>query len=126
MREAASRRRFMREGSMAAAALTGLAAAAKADERGPAYLCVTCGTQFPESTSPPEHCPICEDERQYVGLDGQQWTTLDQLHSTHKNVIKREENDLYSINTEPKFGIGQRAFLIRTPRGNLLWDCVGL
>jgi hypothetical protein len=115
----------MREGSLAAAALTG-AAAARAEDKGVAYLCVTCGTQYPESTRPPERCPICEDERQYVGPDGQQWTTLDRLRTNHKNMIKKEEIDLYSINTEPKFGIGQRAFLIRTPRGNLLWDCVGL
>ncbi len=116
----------MGEGSIAAAALAGLAANAHAAEGGSAHLCVTCGTQFPESATPPAHCPICEDERQYVGPDGQKWTTLDQLRTNHKNVITKEEDDLYSINTMPKFGIGQRAFLIRTPRGNLLWDCVGL
>src|SRR5262249_5533945 len=128
MREARSRRRFMRDGSIAAAALTGLTALkaeGEAAERA-AYLCVTCGTQFPESPRPPEHCAICEDERQYVGPDGQQWTTLERLRTTHRNTIKKEEEGLYSINTEPRFGIGQRAFLIRTPGGNLLWDCVGL
>ena len=31
----------------------------------------------PESTSRRRECPICEDERQYVGWNGQQWTTLD-------------------------------------------------
>jgi hypothetical protein len=115
----------MREGSIAAAALTGLAGSVGIKE-GTAYLCVTCGTQYPESAKPPEHCPICEDERQYVGPDGQEWTTLERLRTTHKNTVKEEEKDLYSINTEPRFGIGQRAFLIRTPKGNLLWDCVGL
>lgn len=118
----------MRKGSIAAAALGGLtmlSAEGNAAE-GTAYLCVTCGTQFPESPKPPEHCPICEDERQYVGPDGQEWTTLDRLRTTHKNTVKKEEENLYSINTEPKFGIGQRAFLIQTPAGNLLWDCVGL
>ncbi len=39
---------------------------------------------------------------------------------------QEEEDRLYSINTEPKFGIGQRAFLIQTDGGNVLWDCVGL
>src|SRR5262249_15448872 len=29
-------------------------------------------------------------------------------------------------NPEPKVGIGQRAFLIQTARGNILWDCVAL
>ena len=45
------------------------------------YICRTCGTQYPASAQPPEHCPICEDERQYVGLKGQQWTTLDALRA---------------------------------------------
>lgn len=118
----------MRDGSIAAAALAGLSAMdAKGEDGGMvAYLCVTCGTQYPESEKPPEHCPICEDERQYVGPDGQEWTTLDRVRQTHKNIIKREEENLHSINTEPKLGIGQRAFLIQTPAGNVLWDCVGL
>ena len=45
-----------------------------------AYICVTCGTQYPPSGDPPMGCPICLDERQYVGWDGQQWTTLAELH----------------------------------------------
>ena len=80
----------------------------------------------PESARPPDVCPICEDERQYVNPDGQKWTTLEDLRASHKNRIKKEEDRLYSINTEPKFGIGQRAFLIQTDGGNVLWDCVGL
>jgi glyoxylase-like metal-dependent hydrolase (beta-lactamase superfamily II) len=117
----------MRETSITATlsslSMSGTAGAATG---GTAYLCVTCGTQFPESPKPPEHCAICEDERQYVGPDGQEWTTLERLRTTHKNTIKKEEEHLYSINMAPRFGIGQRAFLIQTPRGNLLWDCVAL
>ena len=30
------------------------------------------------------------------------------------------------ILTEPRFGIGQRALLVETPDGNVLWDCVSL
>lgn len=93
---------------------------------GTAYICVTCGTQFTESENPPAHCAICEDERQYVGADGQQWTTLEAVRAKYKNTIKPEEPGLYSVNTEPHFGIGQRAFLIQTSAGNVLWDCVAL
>jgi hypothetical protein len=88
------------------------------------FICVTCGTQFSASASEPEHCPICEDERQYVGHDGQKWTTLDAYRKTHKNILTEEERNLHSILPQPKAGIGQRAFLVRTPAGNLLWDCV--
>jgi hypothetical protein len=117
----------MRETSIAAALSSpSMSAKARAATSETAYLCATCGTQFLESPKPPDHCAICEDERQYVAPGGQEWTTLERLRTTHKNTINKEEEHLYSINTEPRFGIGQRAFLIQTPRGNLLWDCVGL
>ncbi len=90
------------------------------------FLCATCGTQFAESVQPPEHCPICEDERQYVGLDGQAWTTLEELRKTRENRFQYEEPSLTSIVTAPSFAIGQRALLIQTPEGNLLWDCLAL
>ena len=90
------------------------------------YVCVTCGAQFPPSAGPPPECLICRDSRQFVGLDGQQWTTLEELSRTHHNIIQPEEPGLYSIHTEPHFAIGQRAFLLQTPRGNVLWDCLAL
>jgi hypothetical protein len=122
----------MKECSTSAAAIAALSASRAAagaidgPGAGTPYLCVTCGTQFAESARPPAHCPICEDERQYVHPDGQQWTTLEDLRASHKNIIKKEEDRLDSINTEPRFGIGQRAFLIQAEGGNVLWDCVGL
>jgi glyoxylase-like metal-dependent hydrolase (beta-lactamase superfamily II) len=91
-----------------------------------AYICATCGTQYPDSISPPENCPICLDERQYVGFNGQQWTSLDALRTAHKNSFRAYEPNLVGIGTEPKFAIGQRALLIRSPEGNLLWDCISL
>ena len=38
----------------------------------------------------------------------------------------RREAELIGIGTSPAFGIGQRALLVRTPPGNVLWDCVSL
>jgi glyoxylase-like metal-dependent hydrolase (beta-lactamase superfamily II) len=69
---------------------------------------------------------ICEDERQYVNLDGQTWTTMDELKDEHRNVLKTLEPGLTEILTEPKVGIGQRALLVQTPKGNVLWDCISL
>lgn len=89
-------------------------------------ICVTCGTQFPRSEAPPRDCPICQDERQYVGWDGQQWTELATLRTTHRNVLRELEPGLHGIGTEPSFAIGQRALLVRTPAGNVLWDCLSL
>jgi hypothetical protein len=40
------------------------------------WICVTCGTQFAQSETPPPTCPICSDPRQYIGYEGQRWTTL--------------------------------------------------
>jgi len=92
----------------------------------PAYICVTCGTQFAPTGDPPAHCPICEDERQYVGHNGQQWTTLDDIRAGSHNVFTDEETCLTGIGTEPTFAIGQRALLVHTPYGNVLWDCISL
>ncbi len=36
------------------------------------------------------------------------------------------EPGLTEIGTVPKFAIGQRALLVQTPAGNVLWDCVSL
>lgn len=90
------------------------------------YICETCGTQYPSSERPPEHCKICEDERQYVGWKGQRWTTLEILRQHHHNRVQPEEPGLTGIGTEPSFAIGQRALLVQTPEGNLLWDCISL
>ena len=95
-----NRRTFIKE----CAAITALAAASPAGAgdagNAPAFVCVTCGTQYPRSEKPPKGCPICEDERQYVGANGQEWTTLEALRARHKNIIKEEEPGLHSINTE--------------------------
>ena len=90
------------------------------------HICITCGTQFPQADSAPQRCPICEDERQYIGLQGQRWMTLDDLRATHRNMLYQEGEGIWGIGTEPKFGIGQRALLIQTGAGNILWDCVSL
>jgi hypothetical protein len=90
------------------------------------HLCVTCGTQFPPAEHSPERCPICEDERQFVGLQGQQWIALDKLQQTHRNSFHQEGEGIWGIATVPAFGIGQRALLVRTGAGNILWDCISL
>jgi hypothetical protein len=92
----------------------------------PAFICVTCGTQYPESLAPPEHCLICSDERQYVGWQGQCWTTMADLRAGHRNRIAPEGIDLTGIGTEPKFAIGQRALHLRHAAGGFLWDCISL
>lgn len=89
-----------------------------------AWICSTCGTQFPNSDVPPTDCPICLDDRQYVGHKGQQWTTLGQLQRNgSRNSFLEHEPNLIGIGTVPTFAIGQRALLVRTPQGNILWDC---
>lgn len=89
------------------------------------FICATCGAQFAETAGAPERCPVCEDERQYVGWSGQGWTTLDELREKHHNDI-RDDAGLTGVGTEPSFAIGQRALLLQSPGGNLLWDCITL
>jgi hypothetical protein len=93
----------------------------------PAWICVTCGAEFAPSTDPPAGCPICLDERQYVGAGGQRWTHHHaMLADGFRNEIREHEPGLHGIGTKPSFGTGQRALLIQTPGGNVLWDCVHL
>lgn len=56
------------------------------------YICTTCGTQYAKTKHEPEHCSICQDERQYVNPTGQQWTTLDSLKQTHKLIIQEKKS----------------------------------
>ena len=93
---------------------------------GTCFVCLTCGVQFAPRPGPPDRCPVCEDGRQYVGYEGQRWTTLEALRTGHANRVEDLEPDLAGIGAEPPFAIGQRALLLRTPAGNLLWDCVPL
>jgi hypothetical protein len=92
----------------------------------PAWICSTCAVQYADTDRPPQHCPICEDERQYVGWGGQQWTTRSELTRDHATQLREEEPNLIGIGVEPAVGIGQRALLVRTPHGNVLWDCIPL
>jgi hypothetical protein len=92
----------------------------------PAFICTACGTQYPPSEAPPAQCPVCEEERQFVPLGGQSWTTLERLAVTHLNGFRQHEPGLIGIGTQPKFAIGQRALLLCTPEGNILWDCISL
>jgi len=89
------------------------------------YICTTCGTQFAQSETPSQACLICSDKRQYIGYEGQQWTTLAALQAGNfHNVFKEYEPHLTGIGTEPSFAIGQRALLLQTDQGNVLWDCI--
>ena len=90
------------------------------------FICTTCGTQYAESGQPSAACAICQDERQYVKATGQQWTTLERLRLTNRNSIRFEEPGLISIGIDPPFAIGQRAFFLRRPQANVLWDCLPL
>ncbi|HYP13841.1 MAG TPA: MBL fold metallo-hydrolase [Bryobacteraceae bacterium] len=91
-----------------------------------AFLCSTCGTEYPASPKPPLSCLICSEERQYIGLQGQSWTTLHELRESHANEFHPREPNLTAIRTEPAFAINQRAFLVETAAGNILWDCIAL
>jgi glyoxylase-like metal-dependent hydrolase (beta-lactamase superfamily II) len=89
------------------------------------YVCVTCGTQYPDSDAPPAECTICVDPRQYVPPEGQRWTTLAELAADHHNEF-RPEDGLFGLGTVPSFAIGQRALLVPYGDSNLMWDCISL
>lgn len=87
-------------------------------------LCATGGTSYDDGDNTLSRCRICEDERQYVPASGQAWIELETLVRTHVNKWQQHCGELLSIKTVPKFAIDQRAFLLLTPQGNILWDCI--
>src|ERR1700694_2233516 len=79
------------------------------------FICTTCGVQYAESGAPPERCG---------GWGGQQWTTLEAMRAEGRsNDIRELEPNLLGIGQRPHFAIGQRALLVQTRFGNVLWDC---
>jgi hypothetical protein len=88
------------------------------------FICTACGTQYPDSEQPPKQCAICEEERQYVPPGGQGWTTLERLRGERRNSFRQYEPGVTGIGTVPDFAISQRAILLQTPNGNVLWDCI--
>lgn len=87
-------------------------------------LCATCGVESDEPL--PETCPICADERQWVPKHGQEWTSTDVQARDGMNIdIVEDEPGLWAVTSSPSVGIGQRALLVQTDEGNLLWDPIG-
>jgi hypothetical protein len=91
-----------------------------------AWTCATCANQHADTPRPPEVCAICADERQWVPPEGQRWTTLGELTGAgYRTEVRAVEPGLLGIGVSPQLAIGQRALLVRTPAGNLLWDPPG-
>lgn len=87
------------------------------------WVCPTCGANFPPADAPPARCDICEDERQWVPPDGQRWATMAQLAAQgYRSEVREVEPQLLGLGVEPAIGVGQRALLVSTAEGNLLWD----
>src|SRR5271165_3780434 len=89
------------------------------------YLCETCGTEYPESTLPPVTCPVCIDERQYVGWAGQRWLTHAELSGKYHNRLEMD-GGLLGVGITPSFAIDQRALIIPSDAGNVMWESVSL
>lgn len=91
----------------------------------PRFICRQCGARFPDTVAPPDDCPICLDERQYVRWGGQEWLTPGELAAGH-SIVCTEDHGVLGLRIAPAFAIDQRALLVEAEEGNLLWDCIGL
>ncbi|MEI6945955.1 MBL fold metallo-hydrolase [Paraflavisolibacter sp. H34] len=88
------------------------------------HICATCGTRYAEDRFDPDHCLVCLDDRQYIGEGGQSWTSHDELAKTRTIRFARLQEGLLDLRIAPAFAIGQRAHLVLSPAGNILWDCL--
>ncbi|MCU7549949.1 MBL fold metallo-hydrolase [Chitinophagaceae bacterium LB-8] len=87
-------------------------------------ICVTCGTRYATAKSSTDACPVCNDDRQYIGDQGQQWTSYEQLAKVYAIRFSKLHDNLYDLRMMPSFAIGQRAHLVIASSGNILWDCL--
>jgi hypothetical protein len=89
-------------------------------------ICTACGTQYATRREASELCPICADDRQFIPETGQVWTDLGELSDKYGVIVKKVTGKLYELKMAPTFAIGQRALLVLSPEGNILWDCIPL
>jgi hypothetical protein len=87
-------------------------------------ICSTCGTRYATAKTPGEPCTVCNDDRQYVGDHGQQWINYEQLSKVYAIRFGQLNDWLYDLRMMPHFAIGQKAHLVLSPSGNILWDCL--
>lgn len=90
------------------------------------WICATCANHYPDQDTPPQRCVICSDERQWVPASGQRWTTAAELAAAgHHGDVREVEPGLLGVGVDPPVAIGQRALVVQTAEGNLLWDPPG-
>ncbi|MEN7547609.1 MBL fold metallo-hydrolase [Rapidithrix thailandica] len=87
-------------------------------------ICKTCGTRYATGKFDEKYCLVCLDDRQYLKSYGQQWLSYSGLLENHTVKIKQLREDIFELKVFPSFAIGQKAHLILTPKGNILWDCI--
>ena len=74
----------------------------------------------------PAKLAICDDERQFVPATGQGWVTREASPPTIATRGGSTNPACSACSPCRHFAINQRAFLVLTPTGNILWDCVAL
>ena len=87
-------------------------------------ICTACGTEYPQNQPLPAICPICSDDRQYIPVTGQNWISREELGAKSQIRIQQLAPGLHSLKVQPNFAIVNRALLIQSPGGNILWDCI--
>ena len=86
------------------------------------FICTTCGAAYDHELY--GLCKICTDDRQYVLEAGQSWSCLDKMQSRFSISVDILTDSIFSLKVVPQFAIGQRALLVMSPSGNILWDCL--
>jgi len=87
-------------------------------------ICGTCGTRYASPKTTTDGCLICLDDRQYVSDNGQVWCSYQELAENRSIRFTQLEDNLYVLQPVPNFAIGQQAYLVISPSGNVLWDCI--
>ena len=83
-------------------------------------ICITCGVQFAPTDVALKDCPICADERQYTGWQGQQWTSLDRSAPT---PARHEDAGRGTGPLQPRNRAGDRDWTTGAAGGHAFRNC---
>lgn len=87
------------------------------------WICPACGANFPPAPAPPDRCPLCEDERQFVPPGGQRWTSRERLADEGASTeVRPIEPGMWGVGASPHVGVGQRGVVIAVDGECVLFD----
>ncbi len=87
----------------------------------PAFFCENCGF-WQRHFAEPATCPLCVDARHVLPQTGWRFHAAAEAERRYPCRWDEIEDGVWRFRNEPVDGIGSMSYLLRTPRGNLMFE----